>query len=141
MSWKTRTPEPLAPAIFQKSIIRLLTVGRPIKTSPLCRLEMTLPGEFRGVFGVTVRRMSDGELSRIEGLCDVDRKRLTSASVVPLLRLEPGIPPVKGLPSRGAGRREPPLAHDGTNEGIRYGAVRSTGAEQAFASPFRPRVS
>jgi len=68
--------------------------------SPLCQ-EMTLPGEFRGVFGVTVRRMSDGELSRIEVLRDVDRKQLTSASVAQLLRLEPGIPPVEGLPSRG----------------------------------------
>jgi hypothetical protein len=73
--------------------------------------------------------------------CDVARKRLTSASEAQLLRLERGIPPVEGLPSRGAGRREPPLAHDGTNESIRYGAVRSTGAEQAFASRFRPRVS
>jgi len=73
--------------------------------SPLCQLEMTLPGEFRGVFGVTVRQMSGGELSRIEVLRDVDRKQLTSASVVPLLRLEPGIPPVEGLPSRGASRQ------------------------------------
>jgi hypothetical protein len=39
-----------------------------------------------------------------------------------------------------AGERAP-LVHDGTNEGIRYGAARSTEAEQAFASPFRPRVS
>src|SRR6266446_6563903 len=60
---------------------------RPIKMSPLCQFEMTLPGEFRGVFGVTVRRMSDGKLSRIEVLRDVDRKELTSASVVPLLSL------------------------------------------------------
>src|SRR6266478_2564838 len=105
--------------------------------SPLCQ-EMTLPGEFRGVFGVTVRRMSDGELSRIEVLRDVDRKQLTSASVVPLRRLEPGIPPVEGPPSRGASGERAPLVHDGTNEGIRYGAARSTEAEQAFASPFRP---
>ena len=56
--------------------------------------------------GVPVRRMSDGELSRIEVRGDVDRKQLRSASVVRILRLEPGIPPVEGLPSRGAGRRE-----------------------------------
>ena len=74
--------------------------------SPLCQLEMTLPGGIPGVFGATVRRMSDGELSRIEVLRDVDRKRLTSTSVAQLLRLEPGIPPVEGLPSRGASRRE-----------------------------------
>ena len=55
---------------------------------------------------MTVRRMSDGELSRIEVLRDVDRTQLTSASVVPLLRLEPGIPPVEGLPSRAAGRQD-----------------------------------
>jgi hypothetical protein len=63
-------------------------------------------GSFLPKLGGTVRRMSDGELSRIEVLRDVDRKELRSASVVPLLRLEPGIPPVEGLPSRGAGRRE-----------------------------------
>ena len=45
-------------------------------------------------------------LSRIEVLRDVDRKQLTSASVAQLPRLEPGIPPVEGLPSRGASRRE-----------------------------------
>ena len=28
--------------------------------SPLCQLEMALPGGFRGVLGVTVRLMSDG---------------------------------------------------------------------------------
>ena len=32
--------------------------------SPACQLQMTLPGDFRGVFGVTVRLMSDRGLSR-----------------------------------------------------------------------------
>ena len=63
-------------------------------------------GSFLPKLGVMVRRMSDGELSRIEVLRDVDRKRLTSASVARLLRLEPGIPPVEGLSSRGAVRQE-----------------------------------
>ena len=44
-------------------------------------------GSFLPKLGVAVRRMSDGELSRIEVLRDVDRKRLTSASVAQLLRL------------------------------------------------------
>ena len=34
--------------------------------APLCKVEMTLPGGFLGVFGVTVRLMSDGELTRLE---------------------------------------------------------------------------
>ena len=46
--------------------------------SLLCQLEMTLPGEFRGVSGVTVRLMSDGELTRLEVLRDLDQKRLTT---------------------------------------------------------------
>jgi len=36
--------------------------------SPLCQLQMTLPGGFPGVSGVTVRLMSDGELTRLEVL-------------------------------------------------------------------------
>jgi len=39
-----------------------------MKMSPVCQLEMTLPGGFSGVLGVTVRLMSDGELSRLEVL-------------------------------------------------------------------------
>jgi hypothetical protein len=45
--------------------------------SPLCKIEMTLPGGFPGVLGVTVRLMSDGELSRLV-LRDLDQKRLTT---------------------------------------------------------------
>ena len=44
--------------------------------SPLCQLEMTLPGDFRGVSRVTVRLMSDGELTRREVLRDLDQRRL-----------------------------------------------------------------
>jgi hypothetical protein len=40
--------------------------------SPVCQLEMTLPGGFPGVLGVTARLMSDGELSRLEVLRDLD---------------------------------------------------------------------
>ena len=48
---------------------------------------MTLPGDFRGVSGVTVRLMSDGELSRLEVLRDLDQKRLTTAAAAQLLGL------------------------------------------------------
>jgi hypothetical protein len=48
-----------------------------MKMSPLCQLQMTLPGGFPGVLGVTVRLMSDGELSRLEVLRDLDQGRLT----------------------------------------------------------------
>src|SRR5215469_13478078 len=56
--------------------------------SPVCQLEMTLPGDFRGVSGVTVRLMSDGELSRLEVLGDLDQKRLTTEAAAQLLGLE-----------------------------------------------------
>jgi hypothetical protein len=36
-----------------------------MKISRLCQLQMTLPGDFRGVSGVTVRLMSDRELQRL----------------------------------------------------------------------------
>jgi hypothetical protein len=45
---------------------------RQIKMSPLCQLETTFPGRFPGVFGVTVRLMSFGELSRLEMLRRTD---------------------------------------------------------------------
>jgi len=48
---------------------------------------MTLPGEFPGVSGVTVRLMSDGELTRLEVLRDLDQKRLTTEVAAQLLRL------------------------------------------------------
>ena len=46
--------------------------------SPVCQLEMTLLGDFRGVSGVTVRLMSDGELSRLGVPVDLDRRLLTT---------------------------------------------------------------
>jgi hypothetical protein len=49
---------------------------RPIKMSPICQLQMTLAGGFPGVSGMTVRLMSDRELTRLEALRDVDQKRL-----------------------------------------------------------------
>src|SRR5260370_14393158 len=61
---------------------------RPIKMSPLCQLEMTLPGGFSGVSGVTVRLMSDGELGRPEVLRDLDQRRLTTEAAAQLLGLE-----------------------------------------------------
>jgi hypothetical protein len=57
--------------------------------SPVCQLEMTLPGGVRGVLGVTVRLMSDGELSRLEGLRDLDQKRLPTEAATQLLS-DPG---------------------------------------------------
>jgi hypothetical protein len=45
----------------------------PIKMSRLCQLQMTLPGGFPGVLGVTVRLMSEGELTRLEVLRDLDQ--------------------------------------------------------------------
>ena len=41
--------------------------------SLLCQLQMTLPWDFQGVFGVTVRLMSDRELWHLEVLRDVDQ--------------------------------------------------------------------
>ena len=46
---------------------------------------MTLPGRFPGVSGVTVRLMSDGELTRFEVLRDLDQKRLMTAAAAQLL--------------------------------------------------------
>ncbi len=48
------------------SVIREKQCRRPIKMSPMSQLEMTLPGRIPGGFGVTVRLMSDGELTRLE---------------------------------------------------------------------------
>jgi hypothetical protein len=58
--------------------------------SPVCQfqLKMTLPRGFSGVFGVTVRLMSDGELRRLEVLQDLDRRRLAPAAAGQLLGLE-----------------------------------------------------
>jgi hypothetical protein len=49
--------------------------------------EMSLPGDNPGVFGVTVRLMSDGELSRLGVLRDLDRRRLTTKATARLLGL------------------------------------------------------
>jgi transposase len=40
------------------------------------------------VFGVTVRLMSDGELTRLEVLRDLDQRRLTTEAAARLLQLE-----------------------------------------------------
>ncbi len=56
--------------------------------SPVCQLEMILPWAFRGVFGVTLRLISDRELRRLEVLQDLDRQRLTPAAAGQLLGLE-----------------------------------------------------
>jgi hypothetical protein len=56
--------------------------------SPLCQLQMILLGGFPGVLGVTVRLMSDGELTRLEVLRDLDQRRLTTVAVGQLLGLE-----------------------------------------------------
>ena len=56
--------------------------------SPLCQSEMTFPGGIPGVFGVTVRLMSDGELTRLEVPRDLDQSRLTTDTAAQLLGLE-----------------------------------------------------
>src|ERR1019366_4466329 len=61
---------------------------RPIKMSPLCQIEMTLPGDFSEGVWVTVRLMSDGELTRLEVLRDLDQRRLTITAAAQLLGLE-----------------------------------------------------
>jgi transposase len=49
---------------------------------------MTLPWGFLGVFGVTVRLMSDGELTPLEVLRDLDQRRLGVETTAQLLGLE-----------------------------------------------------
>ena len=66
--------------------------------SLLCQLQMTLPGGFPGVLGVTVRLMSDGELTQLEVLRDLDQtadncRRGAACGVVAAL----GVPAVEGL--------------------------------------------
>ena len=56
--------------------------------SPVCELEMTLPGGFLGGVWVTVWLMSDRELRRLEVLQDLDRRRLTTVAASQLLGLE-----------------------------------------------------
>jgi hypothetical protein len=54
----------------------------------------------RGGSGVTVRLMSDGELTRLEVLRDLDQRRLTTEAAAQLLRHEvtSGGPALEGLP-------------------------------------------
>ena len=47
------------PDIRSKGAYPTSQYRRPIKMSPLCQLEMKLPWGFSGVFGVTVRLISD----------------------------------------------------------------------------------
>src|SRR3954454_20765995 len=54
----------------------------------LCPLHVTLPRSFAEVPGVTVRLMSDKELTRLEVLRDLDQQRLTPTAAAQLLRLE-----------------------------------------------------
>src|SRR4051795_8250442 len=61
---------------------------RPIRMSLPCQIDMTLPRIFREVPGVTVRLMSDKELTRLEVLRDLDQQRLTPTAAAQLLRLE-----------------------------------------------------
>src|SRR5215218_10102799 len=61
---------------------------RPIRMSLLCQIEMTLPRIFREVSGVTVRLMSDKELTRLEVLRDLDQRGLRPAAAAQLLGLE-----------------------------------------------------
>jgi predicted DNA-binding protein (UPF0251 family) len=61
---------------------------RPIKMSLLCQIEMTLPRIFREVPGVTVRLMSDKEITRLEVLRDLDQRRLRPTAAAQLMGLE-----------------------------------------------------
>jgi len=56
--------------------------------APLCHLQMTLPGGYAGVLGMTVRLMTDQELARLEVLRDLDRKTVDGEAAAQLLRLE-----------------------------------------------------
>src|SRR5215212_7107820 len=68
--------------------MRLVGCRRPIKMSLLCQIDMTLPRIFREVSGVTVRLMSDKELTRLEVLRDLDQRGLRPAVAAQLLGLE-----------------------------------------------------
>src|SRR4029077_3375896 len=72
--------------------------------SPLCQIGMTLPADSAGVSGVTIRLMSDRELSRFEVLRDLDQGRLTAPAAAQLLRLEgrPGFRLLRAYPAAGA---------------------------------------
>ena len=53
--------------------------------SLLCQLQMTLLCGFQGVFGVTVRLMSDRELRRLEVVREIDRGNLPVRAAAQLL--------------------------------------------------------
>jgi hypothetical protein len=53
--------------------------------SPLCQLQITIPGGYPGVLRATVRVMSEGELARLEVQRDLDQKRLTTKTAPQLL--------------------------------------------------------
>jgi Winged helix-turn helix len=56
--------------------------------SLVCQLQITLPGGFPGGIGGDGSAKSDGELTRLEVLWDLDQKRLTTAAASWLLGLE-----------------------------------------------------
>ena len=66
---------PKTAEIFQKSRVCGFELQAPDQNEPI---RDELPGGFSGVSVVTVRLMSDGELTRFEVLRDLDRRRLTS---------------------------------------------------------------
>jgi hypothetical protein len=67
--------------------------------SPICQLQMTLAGGFPGVSGMTVRLMSDRELTRLEALRDVDQKRLGGGAAAGA-RAPSGVPVIEGVSDR-----------------------------------------
>ncbi len=75
---------------------------RRIKMLPRCQLEMTLPGGYPGMFGVTVRLMTDGKLSRLVVLRDLNWRQLTTEAAVQLPRASApsNVPAVEGLSER-----------------------------------------
>jgi hypothetical protein len=78
---------------------------RPIKMSPLCHLQMTLPGGFQeGVKGDGSADERWG-LTQLEVLRDLDQRRLTTeaAGTAAGARTPPAIPAVEGVPARGSG--------------------------------------
>jgi len=64
--------------LFHNGPYATIACKRNIEMTPLCQLEMTLPRGFPGVSGVTVQLMSDGELTRLEVLRDLEQCRLTT---------------------------------------------------------------
>ena len=65
----------------------------------------TAPGVFRGVSWVTVRLMSDGELSRLEVPMDLDRRLLTTELAGRLPGLRRALPLSRSFAGVNTGRR------------------------------------